>query len=103
MDDLLDDLNKLYKELHEQLTKNDSFEESQLNQFNSNMEIYADNIVYYYEQIADRKNKISALDSKKDKNQIKAYEDEIDDFVDKIETDAKSADSDISTMSKMLR
>ncbi len=101
VDDLLDDLNKLYKELHEQLTKNDSFEESQLNQFNSNMEIYADNIVYYYEQIADRKNKISALDSKKDKNQIKAYEDEIDDFVDKIETDAKSADSDISTMSKM--
>ena len=75
-----------------------------LNQFNSNMSIYADNIIWYYEQIEDRQSRIDALKgskNKSDKDKIKGWEDEIDGFYDKIKEDAKAADSDISTMKKM--
>lgn len=104
IDDMLEDLNGLYKDLYDQLNINDGFNESQLNIFNSNMSIYADNIIWYYEQIEDRQSKIDALkDSKNkaDKDKVKAYEKEIDDFYDKIKADAKAADGDISTMKKM--
>ena len=104
IDDMLEDLNKLYKDLCGQLNANDSFHEGQLNQFNSNMSIYADNIIWYYEQIEDRQSRIDALKeskNKSDKDKIKGWEDEIDGFYDKIKEDAKAADSDISTMKKM--